>query len=706
MATLVKRALTITLVTTLISSLLFLAPSSTAMNLPAFKPIARGALAQDSVYFVMTDRFDNGNPQNDDAFVPGGPLVNGLDKTDIGFWHGGDFVGLTEKLPYIKKMGFTSIWITPPVVQNWVQQGSAAYHGYWGTDFTTVDPHLGTEEEFRYLIARAHALGMKVIVDIVVNHTADIIFNSYGMYNYATLDMVPYKDSRGKEFNLLQFVGKKNFPTLDVKKSFPRPPVVGKSNAKIKRPAFLNNLTNYHNRGDSTFSGESSTYGDFFGLDDLFTEKPEVIEGMIKLWSSWIAKFDIDGYRIDTAKHVNPEFWNSFLPKIMAAAKIAGKPDFAVFGEVYDANPYFLSTFVHDQSFPSVLDFGFQRHALGFAKTDGQVPRLIDLFNQDDLYTTATQSAYGIPTFMGNHDMGRVGYFIESATYGDEELTFRRSKLANEVLFFSRGAPVLYYGDEKGMVGSGGDKSARQDMFPTQVIEWQNEYRIGSSPVGTQSSFDITNPLEQQITSIGQLIKANPALRSGTQQLRSTSRNAIAMSRYLNDQEYIVVFNSGESEETIKVPVSTDSTWEVIYGAALAIDVAGKSISLTVPAISTVVLKAGKKFTATNKLSVNLAKVDYDFATPNWLSLRASVPGDDFTQVNFQIRKQGATQWINVGTSDRRTFETSEVPGGLYRVFTQPRKFKSGTTIEVVAIAKSAAGEIAYSKVRTFKITY
>jgi glycosidase len=705
-ATLVKRALTITLVTTLISSLLFLAPSSTAMNLPAFKPIARGALAQDSVYFVMTDRFDNGNPQNDDAFVPGGPLVNGLDKTDIGFWHGGDFVGLTEKLPYIKKMGFTSIWITPPVVQNWVQQGSAAYHGYWGTDFTTVDPHLGTEEEFRYLIARAHALGMKVIVDIVVNHTADIIFNSYGMYNYATLDMVPYKDSRGKEFNLLQFVGKKNFPTLDVKKSFPRPPVVGKSNAKIKKPTFLNNLTNYHNRGDSTFSGESSTYGDFFGLDDLFTEKPEVIEGMIKLWSSWIAKFDIDGYRIDTAKHVNPEFWNSFLPKIMAAAKIAGKPDFAVFGEVYDANPYFLSTFVHDQSFPSVLDFGFQRHALGFAKTDGQVPRLIDLFNQDDLYTTATQSAYGIPTFMGNHDMGRVGYFIESATYGDEELTFRRSKLANEVLFFSRGAPVLYYGDEKGMVGSGGDKSARQDMFPTQVIEWQNEYRIGSSPVGTQSSFDITNPLEQQITSIGQLIKANPALRSGTQQLRSTSRNAIAMSRYLNDQEYIVVFNSGESEETIKVPVSTDSTWEVIYGAALAIDVAGKSISLTVPAISTVVLKAGKKFTATNKLMVNLAKVDYDFATPNWLSLRASVPGDDFTQVNFQIRKQGSTQWINVGTSDRRTFETSEVPGGLYRVFTQPRKFKSGTTIEVVAIAKSAAGEIAYSKVRTFKITY
>ena len=706
MATLVKRAMAITVVTTLISSLFLLVPSSTAENLPAFKPIARGALAQDSVYFVMTDRFANGNPQNDDAFVKGGPLVNGLDKTDIGYWHGGDFVGLTEKLPYIKKLGFTSIWITPPVVQNWVQQGSAAYHGYWGTDFTTVDPHLGTEAEFKFMIAKAHALGMKVIVDIVVNHTADIIFNSYGMYNYASLDMVPYKDSRGREFDLLKFVGTKTFPKLDVKKSFPRPPVVGKANAKIKKPAFLNDLTNYHNRGDSTFSGESSTYGDFFGLDDLFTEKPEVIEGMIKLWSSWIIKFDIDGYRIDTAKHVNPEFWNAFLPKIMAAAKMAGKPDFAVFGEVYDANPYYLSTFVHDQSFPSVLDFGFQRHGLGFAKTDGQVPRLIDLFNQDDLYTTATQSAYGIPTFMGNHDMGRVGYFIESATYGDEDLTLRRSKLANEVLFFSRGAPVLYYGDEKGMVGSGGDKSARQDMFPTQVLEWQSEYRIGSSPIGTKNSFDVTNPLEQQITSIAQLIKANPALRSGTQQLRATSRSAIAMSRYLDGQEFVVIFNSGESDEPIKVPVSTESLWEVIYGVPSALNVVGRTISLTVPAISTVVLKASSKFTPTSKLSVNLAKVDYDFATPNWLALRATVPGDDFVQVNFQIRKQGATKWINVGTADRRTFETSEVPGGLYRVFTQPRKFKPGTTIEVVAIAKSAAGDIAYSKVRTFKITY
>ena len=706
MAPVVRRFIAAIAAGALISGFLLGSPSSSAENLPTFTPIARGALAEDSIYFVMTDRFANGNPKNDNAFVPGVREINGLDKSDIGYWHGGDFVGLTEKLPYIKGLGFSAIWITPPVVQNWVQMGSAAYHGYWGTDFTTVDPHLGTEAEFKAMIARAHELGLKVIVDIVVNHTADIIYNSYGMYGYASMNLVPYKDYRGKEFDLLKFVGKKTFPKLDAKKSFPRPPVVSKANKNIKKPAFLNDLTNYHNRGDSTFSGESSFYGDFFGLDDLFTEKPQVIDGMIKLWSSWITKFDIDGYRIDTAKHVNPEFWSAFMPKIMAAAKAAGKPNFAIYGEVYDANPYYLSTFVHDQSFPSVLDFAFQRHGLGFAKTDGQVPRLIDMFNQDDLYTTSTQSVYGIPTFMGNHDMGRTGYFIYSATYGDDNLTLQRSKLANEVLFFSRGAPVLYYGDEKGMVGSGGDKSARQDMFPTEVSDWQEEYRIGTPPIGTKSAFDVSNPLERQITSIGNLIKNNPALRSGTQQLRATSRSAIAMSRYLDGQEYVVIFNSGESDEPIKFSVSTDSAWETIYGDPTSIQVTGKKIEVVVPAISSVVLKAVKRHSSTVKLSVNLAPIDYDYATPNWLSLRATVPGDDFVQVNFQIRKKGATKWSNIGTADRRTFETSDVAGGLFRVFTQPRKFPSGTTIEAIAVAKNSAGDIAYSKVRSFKISY
>ena len=689
----------------LLSSSLF-ANQVRAADLPTFAPIVRGDLADDSIYFVMTDRFNNGKPENDQAYVGGGLLGNGYDPTSPLYWHGGDFVGLTEKLPYIKGLGFTSIWITPPVVQNWVQAGSGGYHGYWGTDFTSVDPHLGTEAEFKAMVTKAHELGLKVIVDIVINHTGDVIKSAIGMYTYADSVEMPYKDSKGKSFDFTKFIGKSTFPKLDVKKSFPRPPFVSSYYKNIKKPAWLNDVTNYHNRGDSTFSGESNLYGDFVGLDDLFTEKPEVVQGMIELWSSWITKFDIDGYRIDTAKHVNPEFWIAFLPKILAAAKQAGKPEFPIFGEIYDPDPYYLSSFITDQKYPSVLDFGFQSKALGYVRAQGQAYKLVDLFNTDDVYTTATTSAYGQPTFLGNHDMGRVGRALYSATYQDDELTFARAKLANEVLFFSRGAPILYYGDEKGLVGTNGDSEARQDLFPTQVEAWQTDYRIGMPPIGTKSSFDVTNPLELQITAISNLIKENPALRSGTQQLRATSEGAVAMSRYANGQEYVVVYNSDEKPVSIEIPVSTTSQWSQIYGPKVEPKVTGKRITLTIPAISTIILKADSKFVANTKLSVNLGKISIDYATPYWLGLRATVPGDEFVQVNFQMRVKGAKSWTNLGTSDRRTFQSEDIQGGLYRAFIQPRKYRSGTSIEVMAIVRNEAGDLAYSKIQSYTIKY
>ena len=687
-------------------SLALFASASTAADLPNFKAINRGALADDSIYFVMTDRFANGNTANDEAFVGGGLLKSGYDPTNPLYWHGGDIAGLSEKLPYIKSLGFTSIWITPPVVQNWVQAGSGGYHGYWGTDFTTIDPHLGTEAEFKAMVAKAHGLGMKVIVDIVINHTGDVIKSAIGMYSYAETTDMPYLDAKGKPFDPAKYAGKSNFPKLDAKKSFPRPPFLSKFYKDVKKPAWLNDVTNYHNRGDSTFSGESNFYGDFVGLDDLFTEKPEVVKGMIELWSSWITKFDIDGYRIDTAKHVNPEFWVAFLPKVLAAAKAAGKSEFPIFGEVYDPDPYYLSTFITDQKFPSILDFGFQNRAMGYIRAQGQAYKLVDLFNTDDVYTTATTSAYGQPTFLGNHDMGRVGYFLYSATFRDEDLTLARSKLANEVLFFSRGAPVMYYGDEKGLTGEGGDSKSRQDLFPTKVEDWQSEYRIGSKPIGNKSAFDITNPLELQLKSISELISKNPALRKGTQQLRATEGSAVAMSRYLDGLEYAVIFNSAEAPESITFPVSTTSNWSQIYGPATKANVDGKKISLKIPALSTIVLKADSKFVATTNLAVNLQKIAYDYATPYWLGLRATVPGDEFVQVNFQMRVKGSSAWTNLGTADRRTFKSDDIDGGLYRAFIQPRKFKSGTTVEAIAIARNESGAIAYSKIQSFTIKY
>ena len=672
-----------------------------------WKPVARGALSDDSIYFVMTDRFENGNSANDEAGIGDGRLGSGYDPTDIGYYHGGDFAGLTQRLDYIKGLGFTSIWITPPVVNRPMQGDSASYHGYWGTDFTTIDPHLGTEAEFKAFVSRAHSLGMKVIVDIVVNHTADVISPKIGIYSYRDTYDYPYRDSQGKMFDASKVAGLKSFPKLDIKKSFPYEPFVSTYYKNIKKPAWLNDPRNYHNRGDSTFSGESSTFGDFFGLDDLFTERPEVVQGWVQVWSDWITKFDIDGYRIDTAKHVNPEFWKVFLPQVLKAAKAAGKSEFPIFGEVADGNPKYLATFTMDQKFPSVLDFAFQSEVIGFTRAPNQAARLIELFNADDAYTTASTSAYGIPTFLGNHDMGRTGMYLERVNFGDgPEVLLARAKIAHTALFLMRGSPTLYYGDEKGMTGSGGDKEARQDMFSTQVETWKSELRIGSTPIGDRSAFDVKNPLEDHIASLNQLRRAHPALSQGTQQIRIAEKSTFAYTRYLNNQEYVVIFNTSEESLSSNVQVSTVKTkWEVLFGAPSNLVSGVNEVKVTVPPVSAVVLKAEETFVPITPLSITLRAPKTDFSTENWEALTASVPGSDYVEVTFAVRQKGKN-WRVLGTADRRTLEDYNTPAGLFRVYLQPRQFKSGTQLEIVAIAKGADGKFATSKIRNFTIKY
>lgn len=670
-------------------------------------PVARGPQSKESVYFVMTDRFANGNTSNDEAGIGGGRLGSGFDPTDPGWWHGGDFKGLTAHLPYIKGLGFTAIWITPPVKQQYIQGDSAAYHGYWGVDFTAVDPHLGTEADFRNLVAKAHQLGLKVIIDVVANHTADIIKYKFGLTNYRDTSSYPYRTCTGKAFDPSKYAGLKTFPKLCAAKSFAHIPHVPTADANIKKPAWLNDLTNYHNRGDSTFSGPSSLDGDFFGLDDLFTEKPEVVNGWISVWSNWIKKFNVDGFRIDTFKHINPEFWHAVIPKVLAVAKSVGKKDFPIFGEVNDSDPYTLATYVAEHQTPSVLDFAFQKAVSDYARYGMQASKLADLFNADDAYTTNTTSAYGLATFLGNHDMGRIGMMLnDSNTGGEADVLLERAKLANALLFLLRGGPILYYGDEKGMTGSGGDKTARQDMFATQVEDWKTETRIGSSPIGNASSFDVHNPLEDQITQLQGVIKGHPALRSGTQQTRFAYSSIFIASRFANKQEYIIAFNDAGTEQTASFDVSTfGANWQTLAGSSAEMTTSVNKISIKMPARSYTVLKADRTFVPHTKLSISLQTPTIDYYTPQWLAMTANIPGSDFNEVTFAARIVGGS-WKILGTSDHRTFTTGMMDGGTYRVFLHPRDYKSGTKMEIVAIAKSTSGEKAASKIQKVTIQY
>ncbi|MGH8880293.1 MAG: alpha-amylase family glycosyl hydrolase, partial [Stackebrandtia sp.] len=250
----------------------------------------RGPVTDENFYFVMADRFENGDPGNDLGGLPDDPLVSGFDPTRKGFYNGGDLKGLLSRIEYIRGLGTTSIWLTPSFKNKSVQiedGPSAGYHGYWITDFTQIDPHLGTNADMTRLIDLAHGKGMKVFFDIITNHTADVIDYTEGQYSYISKEAEPYKDAQGNVFDDKQYAGGTTFPPLDPATSFPYTPVFRTpADATVKVPAWLNDRTAYHNRGDSTFAGESSEYGDFIGLDDLYTEQPRVLDGMIDVYKT------------------------------------------------------------------------------------------------------------------------------------------------------------------------------------------------------------------------------------------------------------------------------------------------------------------------------------------------------------------------------------------------------------------------------------
>ena len=649
----------------------------------------RQGVVGEKFYFVMPDRFANGDPSNDAAGVDPaqGRLVHGLDPTDKGFYHGGDLAGLTDKLDYLDQMGITAVWMTPMFKNRWVQGSgsdiSAGYHGYWTVDYTQIDPHFGTNQEMADLIAAAHARGMKVFFDIITNHTADVIQYQEGTDTYRSKGAYPYVDANGTEFDDAAVAGTPAFPELNAG-SFPYTPVVPEALVGAKKPDWLNDVTRYHNRGNSTFAGESSQYGDFFGLDDLFTEDPVVVDGMIDIFTAWISQLGIDGYRIDTVKHVNDEFWTAFAPAIQAYAAANGKPDFFFFGEVFDGNPSFTSRYTTELKLPAVLDFPFQGKAEGFAK-GGATDTLRDLFAQDDLYIDADSNAYSLPTFLGNHDMGRIGYFLR-----DSDQKLARSELAHSLMYLSRGNPVVYYGDEQGFVGDGGDKDARQDMFPSQVASYNDDDLIGSDATTADDNFDTTHPIYQHISDLAGLTEAHPALRTGLQQHRysATAAGIYAFSRmdWAEGVEYVVVLNNATTEKTASIPTySAGMGFTGLWPAGLpaATTTSAGELPVTVPPLSAVVYRADDRVAATPAPGITMSKPPVGTEVTGLIDLAANVAGTAPAQVTFAVRADGG-DWTVAGTDDNKPYSMQ------YDV----SRFAKGTTLDLRAIVKTRSGEL------------
>ena len=623
----------------------------------------RSAMAGDNIYFVMTDRYQNGNTANDRMGITGSRDVTGFDPASTAYYHGGDLAGLTDGcttgngVKRLKDMGFTSVWITPPFKQRYVQGSSASYHGYWITDFTDIDPHLGTKADFKAFVDCVHSQDMKVVLDIVMNHTGDVNYYTSGNYSFGA----------------------------------PRTPAVSPNDVNLRKPAFLNNLSNYHNRGDvqNWNNKEQSQNGDFFGLDDVATGKPEVIEGFAQVYADWVNDYGVDGFRIDTAKHVDDAFLGKWWPRVLELTN-QKKPDLFAFGEVYDFGTGNLTEFVRDRGLPSVLDFAFQGAAVQFA-SGNNITDITNVFASDDWYTTNKTNVYNQATFLGNHDMGRFGLMLKNAGSPANDL-WGDALLGYDLMYMSRGIPNVYYGDEVGIIGTGGDKEARQDLFPTGVSQWRTESRIAGNPIGSGSYLTERNhPIQERITSLNALRNSHPALKFGAQIQRYSTNNVVAFSRIdaQSRTEYLVALNNAQATRSgLRIKTSSPNTvFTQVWGQTQSVTSDAQGfVTITVGPRQAVVLQAQSPLPVRNTVGTVTLTVAKDPSVATWKPRAEIANWDDPSTCTFVVKVNNGS-WQLLGVDDSID----------WKMILSGAKYPAGAKLTIAAIVKSTSGAIGIS---------
>lgn len=467
---------------------------------------ASGFLQSQSIYQIFTDRFFDGDASNNNA-------SGSYNASSGGGVHGGDFKGIEQKLDYIKALGATAIWISPIILN-----GYGEYHGYAGRDFCKVDPHWGTLANLQSLVNAAHAKGLLVIQDVVVNHGAGLIGSSspgYPTFNAGASYVLSYYSS-SRQY-AAPFNTNAAFPTL-------------------------NSL--FHNYGEIQDYGNTTQVeqGELSGLDDFRTELPYLRTNMAAVFNYWIQTAGFDGFRVDTVKHVEMGFWQDWCPRVHAFAATNGKPDFFMFGEVYDGSDAKCGSYTGTQGggpfkLDSTLDFPLYFTASGvFAKATGNTKQIEDHYNAITAnYDLAAQNQ--LVTFLDNHDLPR---FLNSANANGNT---NRLAVALAFLYTARGTPCLYQGTEQAFNG-GADPNNREDMF-------DGAFEQGPS---LGDNFNMTHPLFQLVAKLNNFRRLYPALRTGTHANLWNDPNGpglFAYARRLGTQEVFVVFNTAGSTQTL-----------------------------------------------------------------------------------------------------------------------------------------------------------
>src|SRR5271157_2502500 len=449
-----------------------------------------GFSRDDVIYLIMPDRFADGDPSNDQ---PAGS--NGVhDRSQSKAYHGGDLRGIRQHLDYLHALGVTAIWLTPV----WKNTDSD-YHGYHVVDFYALDDHMGSMQEYQALVADAHRLGMKVLIDYVVNHTGP------------------------------------NHPWAN---DPPTPTWFHGTPAHHLEPAYsFKGLVDPH---ASPREYLATLNGWFAGkLPDLNPDDPELATYLAQNAMWWTESAQLDGFRLDTFPYSSRQFWSGWHERLHQVY-----PQIDSVGEVWDGDSTITSFFEGgrkqfdgiDSGLATVFDFPLQFALRDVIIKGESMEKIIDVLRHDELYPHPDM----LVTFIGNHDDGR---FVS-----EEGSSPAKLKAALSLLLTLRGIPQIYSGDEIGMPG-GGDPDNRRD-FP------------GGFPGDPRNAFTASGRTPEQqdvfayVQSLLALRKAHPALRTGKQWNIGWDESYYAFLRELPEEKLLVVYNNSSSSRELKIPLA------------------------------------------------------------------------------------------------------------------------------------------------------
>ncbi len=464
------------------------------------------------IYQLMTDRFANGDKRNDFR----------VDPTALGHYQGGDWQGIIDKLDYIEDLGVTALWISPIILNVDADAGFHAYHGYWAVNLNRLNPHFGDLATLRKLVQEAHARDIKVILDLVTNHMGQVFY--YDINNNGQPDEwlagggVPGMDgsSRTTQNDPLSRVteydpdydpkGIQGFTSLGLNglapiRFFDMPELF----RVLPEPAIFQKPEAYNRRGrvtdwdctDSRPAGvdkgaelcEQVVLGDFpGGLKDINTRNPDVREALIASYVRWVLETDLDGFRIDTLKHVEHDFWREWSREVRTRLAAKGKTNFFMFGEAFDGRDRIVGSFTKEGMMDSAFYFpqyyrvfdsvfrNFGRKPVDPSDPErnatSAVERLFDDRDNKDFYGKKPQpGGIGVPpnevlvNFIDNHDVPR--FLFEGA--GTLACTATKNcpdalRSALTYLLTEQGIPCLYNGTEQDFEG-GNDPANREPLW-------------------------------------------------------------------------------------------------------------------------------------------------------------------------------------------------------------------------------------------------